>query len=58
LKQALALPALSAVTVAGGIRKLGRKPTAPHVYDDLSWLRQSRMIGAKEREKRRKANGF
>jgi hypothetical protein len=58
LKQALALPALGAVTGVGGIREIGRRPSAPPVSDDLSWLRQSRMIGVKEREKRRKANGF
>jgi hypothetical protein len=58
LKQAPAFPALAAVTGAGGIREIGRRPTAPLVYEGLSWLRQSRMIGAKEREKRRKANGF
>jgi hypothetical protein len=58
LKQAPAFPALGAVTGVGGIREIGRRPTAPLVYEGLSRLRQSRMIGAKEREKRRKANGF
>jgi len=48
LKQALALPALGAVIGDGGIRDIGRRPTAPLVYEGLSWLRQSRMISGKE----------
>jgi hypothetical protein len=48
LKQALALPALGAVIGVGGIRDIGRRPTAPLVYEGLSWLRQSRMISGKE----------
>jgi hypothetical protein len=58
LKQALAFPALGAVTGVGGIREIGRWPTAPLVQEGLNWPRQLRMIGGKEREKRRKANGF
>jgi hypothetical protein len=58
LKQALALPALGAVIGVGGIRDIGRRPTAPLVYEGVSWLRQSRMIGGEKREKRRKANRF